>query len=434
MSHIHRQRQKYLKVFSTGDGDIVESMLKSKEFKKTAHIHYNFTNLCMKTACEANNLEAIQILLSYQIRSQQHKSRREQYFTMTSYVELAMVYACKYSDIVIIDYLSNVCKIKNRRGYERVWIKCLISICESGKVNLFKFYVNKILQHIPFGFYDDCFTAACASGNLEMIDFIISCGTDHINFWNNGLIGACRGGHKQISDMMIMKGANNFGNCLYEACIGGNEEIFSFMFNKNIPNSIQMLDAFFMAACKHDNSAIAKFILKRNMFDSNLYLTYACYYGILEVIPLLIKSGANNWNTGLINACYCYGERHERHEKIVSIMLDKGATNYNEAYRINMSIGKSLNIFILMYRKWSNVLLHELDEDETFLYSYRVYHTYCKHKKINPTINIKYNYLDLMQQHPPYVLFINSKGTNVDKNCFVNKLPVELFRLLFRYL
>src|SRR3989344_4068680 len=49
--------------------------------------------------------------------------------------------------------------------------------------------------------------AACRGGNKDLIDLMISNGA---NNWNYGLKGACIGGHRDLIDLMISKGASNW--------------------------------------------------------------------------------------------------------------------------------------------------------------------------------------------------------------------------------
>ncbi len=37
------------------------------------------------------------------------------------------------------------------------------------------------------------------------------------NNWNEGLMGACQGGHSELVELMISNGANNYDVCMYVA-------------------------------------------------------------------------------------------------------------------------------------------------------------------------------------------------------------------------
>ena len=50
---------------------------------------------------------------------------------------------------------------------------------------------------------------ACSGGCKEMVELMIAKGADD---WNNGLIGACLGGHKEMVELMIAKGADDLNS------------------------------------------------------------------------------------------------------------------------------------------------------------------------------------------------------------------------------
>jgi ankyrin repeat protein len=50
--------------------------------------------------------------------------------------------------------------------------------------------------------------------------------------WNQGLRGACYGGHREIVDLMIEKGANDWNEGLCCACRYGHREIVDLMIEK----------------------------------------------------------------------------------------------------------------------------------------------------------------------------------------------------------
>ncbi len=93
---------------------------------------------------------------------------------------------------------------------------------------------------------------ACKTGNQRLIDLLIANGNHE---WNDGLLGAARGGHVDIATLMITRGAINvhrafivaceYGHldlvkfiaavhgpahyCMYWACVGGNMKIVEYL-------------------------------------------------------------------------------------------------------------------------------------------------------------------------------------------------------------
>ena len=69
----------------------------------------------------------------------------------------------------------------------------------------------------------------CFGGNKEIVELMIEKGA---NDWNKALRNACKGGKKEIVELMIEKGANDWNWGLRGACEGGNKEIAKIMKHK----------------------------------------------------------------------------------------------------------------------------------------------------------------------------------------------------------
>ena len=55
----------------------------------------------------------------------------------------------------------------------------------------------------------------------------------HGNIWIDlGLEGACKGGHRDLVDLMISKGANDWGFALQAACEGGHRDLVDLIIEK----------------------------------------------------------------------------------------------------------------------------------------------------------------------------------------------------------
>ena len=59
--------------------------------------------------------------------------------------------------------------------------------------------------------------------------------------WNEGLYGACLGGHRELVELMIEKGVYRWNRGLLGACRGGHRELVELMIEKggdsrNCPN------------------------------------------------------------------------------------------------------------------------------------------------------------------------------------------------------
>ncbi len=69
---------------------------------------------------------------------------------------------------------------------------------------------------------NDGLMGACENGNKELISLLIAKGA---NKWDRGLVGACSGGHLDIAKDMIDRGAKNLHLGLYQAYLYDNKEI-----------------------------------------------------------------------------------------------------------------------------------------------------------------------------------------------------------------
>ena len=105
---------------------------------------------------------------------------------------------------------------------------------------------------------------------------------------SEGFYGACLGGHKDLVELMILKGTNDWNDGLYGDCLGGHKELVELMIVKGANN-----------------------------WNDDLYST--CQRGHKELVELMILKGANDWNDGL------YYARRGDHEELIKLMIAKGA-------------------------------------------------------------------------------------------------------------
>jgi hypothetical protein len=62
-------------------------------------------------------------------------------------------------------------------------------------------------------------------GHKELVDFFIEKGA---NDWDDGMYGAAEGGHKELVDFFIQKGADWWNGGMYGAAKGGHKELVDF--------------------------------------------------------------------------------------------------------------------------------------------------------------------------------------------------------------
>src|SRR3989304_3071504 len=115
---------------------------------------------------------------------------------------------------------------------------------------------------VYFKFIND-FKLCCINNYIISIK-ILSLINNNLN-WDRGLRYACQGGHRDLVDFMIEKGAKDWNQGLWSACIGGYCDIVKLMIEKGA-----------------------------NDWDGVLH--YACEYGYCDIAKLMIQKGANDWN------------------------------------------------------------------------------------------------------------------------------------------
>src|SRR3989344_3238609 len=63
---------------------------------------------------------------------------------------------------------------------------------------------------------------AAEGGHKELVDLFVKKGA---NNWDWGMHGAAEGGHKELVDLFVKKGANDWNYGMYSAARGGHKEL-----------------------------------------------------------------------------------------------------------------------------------------------------------------------------------------------------------------
>ena len=123
-----------------------------------------------------------------------------------------------------------------------MFFPCLKVACKFNNLKIIKFLLNNLNDSMEkeISFYDKnknkyCylnsgFEYACLYGHLQLVYFFIVKMIGNIDIsWSDGLIEACKGGHLEIAELMIEKGARRFDEGLEEACERGHDELVYLM-------------------------------------------------------------------------------------------------------------------------------------------------------------------------------------------------------------
>jgi ankyrin repeat protein len=126
---------------------------------------------------------------------------------------------------------------------------------------------------------------ACYSGDIKKVNRLIDyCSLDTIN---EGLQGACHGGHKNLVDFLISKGANDWGRGLYGACQGGHRELVELMISKGASS----WDWGLGGACEGGHRELIDLMISKGSNDLNTGLWHAHHYGHIDICELMISRG-----------------------------------------------------------------------------------------------------------------------------------------------
>ena len=231
-------------------------------------------------------------------------------------------------------------------------------ICEFGSVNLVWRVIFSLTCEPDWiaGLHGACRgTSKDGSGHIKMVNLMMS-NVDHrwitSHDYNRSLYAACLGGHKEIVDLIIGKGATNWNVGLRAACRGNHMEIIDLMISRGRPigiwvwkehvevpqggsghlNIIDLMIAKgannwgdgFWEACRGGNISSINSMISKGVDNWNYGLCGACRGGHMDIVKLMIFKGANRWNDGLINAC------EGGHLDIVNLMIDKGANKWDK--------------------------------------------------------------------------------------------------------
>ncbi|MEM3858150.1 MAG: F-box protein [Candidatus Micrarchaeaceae archaeon] len=122
----------------------------------------------------------------------------------------------------------------------------------------------------------------------------------------------------------------------------------------NTINNLKLPSFDFYTSClKGYYLNIRKWLQLKKSFDLNMAFLNACIGGNLDIVMLMIKNGANNWNLGLYAACK--GGK----KQIIDLMIKNGATDFYWALEgatengadelIDLMLQKSINTYVCSF-------------------------------------------------------------------------------------
>jgi hypothetical protein len=161
------------------------------------------------------------------------------------------------------------------------------------------------------------FVVLCKKRHINKLNKLINDNPTYPFSWNCGLHWACRGGHLNLVNLMISKGADKYNWGLYCACQEGHLDLVNLMISKGANDWNWGLSG----ACRNGHLDMANLMISKGANEWNWGLINACLGGHLDLANLMISKGADNWNWGFSTAC------EGGYLDLVRFMIDKGANN-----------------------------------------------------------------------------------------------------------
>lgn len=391
-----------------------------------------FLNECLERACMSYNPDMINYLVNKGANSWKSCLQNACLSGNIKTVSLIFSYWTNiYNDIGIFKSYPNydIGFVMNEPNHDLInlWNSYMFNACRGGCIDIVKLMFEKgtkygydVTEQVT---KDICLHRACSSGNIEVINLLISKG---FNTWNTGLEGACSGGHLEIVKLMILNGADAFNDCMHTACIHGHLEIIKYMVQIGGVGDVY---THIHAACLYHHTDAVKILLTINasvhncVYNGRIF-SRVCLCHDLDLIKMMPINDPNiDWYKSLDNAIMS--------ENIEIIQYILNCKEYFSETVLNNHLQHSVknnntDISNLLIKKGANNLLC-LNKTNDF----KLYRMYMN--GVNAASKTNHKYWTLLQNYPPFVLLVGSRLTKVNdenKNCSVKKLPVELFVLL----
>ncbi len=182
-------------------------------------------------------------------------------------------------------------------------------------------------------FYD-----ICKTGNIFYVEkYLQDSEIIHNVLLNEGLYAACSYGYKDIAELLIDKGADDFDIGLNYACEKGYMELVKLMIDKGAASGPKSLGDEVTAwniglnyACYGRHKDIIKLMIDKGATDFNGGMNRACSNGYKDIIELMISYGAKRFDDGLFHACL------SKQKEIALLMIENGADINKCSIKLNL--------------------------------------------------------------------------------------------------
>ena len=159
---------------------------------------------------------------------------------------------------------------------------------------------NELIEYSRSKSADFCMAKSALYGYLDCVNFFISKGADD---WNEGMIGASKGGHLSLVEYFMSK-------------------------KWRLSKTVRTMNALMAVAAEGGHLPIVEYFISKGADDWDWGMFGAAKGGHLSLVEYFISKGANDWNEGLIRSAS--GGSFE----LVKYFISKGSKYYfGEALR-----------------------------------------------------------------------------------------------------
>lgn len=160
---------------------------------------------------------------------------------------------------------------------------------------------------------------ACQHGDLLLINILIK---KHIKSWDDGLLGACEGGHVAAALLMQAHGAQNYNIAFQKAYEAGHTHIAPALAAARPDMQINYDVAAIIGSCESGNLEDIKSLIACGTSLSFVCVELACQKGHRHIVQYFVDNYNCWWDMGLRGAC------SGGHMDIIQQMIDKGARDW----------------------------------------------------------------------------------------------------------
>lgn len=173
------------------------------------------------------------------------RERISKFLNNCTLVELDLETLCLQKEEIVLSYL-----LKNVKFESQILTRCFFISCKRGDLRIARLLAKN--SNLNFGLFHACnsnrkelaffllergakinygLVGAAKGGHLSLLNLLIEmeAGNLGINHWNYVMYAACEGGHKEIAIEMIKRGANDFNRGLMQASHYNREELANLM-------------------------------------------------------------------------------------------------------------------------------------------------------------------------------------------------------------